>query len=112
MVDHSEEALDAVFAAVADPTRRALVARLSDGEATVGELAEPFSMSLAAVSKHLQVLGRAGLVQQRREGRRRQCQLVAAPLREADDWLADYRRFWERRLDGLVEQFMRKGDMR
>jgi DNA-binding transcriptional ArsR family regulator len=101
----SSATLDRVFAAVADPTRRALLARLAQGEASVGQLSEPHAMSLAAISKHLHVLERAGLMTQRREGRIRYCRLVAAPLRRADDWLADYRRFWEVRMDSLVEHF-------
>jgi DNA-binding transcriptional ArsR family regulator len=104
-----ESQLDGIFAAIADPTRRAIVARLADGEATVGELAEPFEVSLAAVSKHVHVLRQSGLLTQRREGRVRRCRLVAEPLREADDWLADYRRFWDRRLDALAAHFQRKG---
>ena len=97
--------LDRVFAAVSDPTRRALLARLTAGEASVSELSEPHAMSLAAVSKHLHVLGRAGLMTQRQEGRIRYCRLVPAPLRRADVWLGDYRRFWEVRMDALVEHF-------
>jgi DNA-binding transcriptional ArsR family regulator len=97
--------LDRVFGAIADPTRRALLARLARGEATVGELSTPHAMSLAAVSKHLHVLERAGLMVQRRDGRARYCRLVAAPLRRADEWLADYRAFWGPRLDALVEHF-------
>ena len=97
--------LDAVFRALADPTRRSLVRRLSDGEATVSELAAPFDMSLAAVSKHVHVLEQAGLVTQRRQGRRRQCSLQAQRLRGAHRWLEQYERFWTERLDGLVELF-------
>ena len=96
-----------VFAALADPTRRAIVARLMEGRATVGELAEPFAMSLAAVSKHVKVLERAGLVSQEREGRLRHCRLEPAPLRDADAFLARYRPFWTSSLDALAELFGR-----
>jgi DNA-binding transcriptional ArsR family regulator len=77
--------------------------RLAEGEASVSELAEPFDVSLPAVTKHLAVLERAGLLEHRKEGRVRRCQLVAAPMRVADDWLSTYRVFWERRLDSLTE---------
>jgi DNA-binding transcriptional ArsR family regulator len=100
-----EDRVDAVFAAIADPTRRAILDRLAGGDATVGELAEPFAMSLAAVSKHVQVLSRAGLVSQHREGRARRCRLEPAPLRAADAFLARYRPFWEARLDALAALF-------
>ncbi len=95
--------LSTTFAALADPTRRAILARLSTGEASVSELAEPFDMSLPAVSKHLKVLERARLVARSREAQWRPCQLDAGPLKEANDWLATYRRFWEQRLDRLDE---------
>jgi DNA-binding transcriptional ArsR family regulator len=97
--------LDATFAALADPTRRAILARLAKGEATVGELAEPFEMSQPAVSKHLKVLEKAGLIARSREATRRPCRIVAQPLGEADDWLERYRDLWEfnyRRLDALL----------
>ena len=89
------DALDATFAALADPTRRAILARLTAGEATVTELAEPFAMSLPAVSKHLKVLERAGLIARGREAQWRPCRLEADPLREVADWVEGYRRFWE-----------------
>ena len=94
-------ALDRTFAALADPTRRAILARLRDGPANVGELAEPFEMSFAAVSKHLGVLERAGLLVRERVGRERRCHLRANPLRDASDWTAHYQTFWEERLDAL-----------
>lgn len=97
--------LDATFAALADPTRRAILARLATGEATVTELAEPFAMSQPAVSKHLMVLERAGLVSRRRDAQRRPCRLEAEPLKQATEWLADYRDYWEesyQRLDALL----------
>jgi DNA-binding transcriptional ArsR family regulator len=94
--------LDGVFAGLADPTRRAILARLATGEKTISDLASRFDMSLPAVSKHIRVLERAGLARVRREGRSRRTALVAAPLREAVDWIADYRRFWEFQLDQLA----------
>lgn len=90
----SADLLDATFAALADPTRRAILTRLAAGEATVTELAEPFAMSQPAVSKHLKVLERAGLVTRGRDAQRRPCRLDARPLREAVAWLADYRDYW------------------
>jgi DNA-binding transcriptional ArsR family regulator len=95
--------LSTTFAALADPTRRAILARLTGGEATVTELAEPFEMTLPAVSKHLKVLERAGLIARGREAQWRPCRLEAAPLKDADDWLERYRRFWEERLDRLED---------
>ena len=89
------------FAALADPTRRAILARLAGGEASVSELAEPFDMSLPAVSKHLKVLERAGLIARSREAQWRPCRLEAGPLRGIDDWLEHYRRFWTRSFDRL-----------
>ncbi|HVT59320.1 MAG TPA: metalloregulator ArsR/SmtB family transcription factor [Thermoanaerobaculia bacterium] len=93
--------LDATFAALADPTRRAILERLLRGKASVGELAAPFPISLPAVSRHLRVLERAGLVDRRRLGRQRQVRLRAAALREAEAWLARYRQFWTDRFDDL-----------
>ncbi len=93
--------LSQTFSALADPTRRAILARLTTGEATVGELAEPFDMSLPAVSKHLKVLERAGLVTRGREAQWRPCKLEAGPLKDATDWLERYRQFWEQSLDRL-----------
>ncbi|MEW6452631.1 MAG: metalloregulator ArsR/SmtB family transcription factor [Pseudomonadota bacterium] len=91
------------FAALADPTRRAILARLATGEASVMKLAEPFDMSLPAVSKHLKVLEGAGLVTRGREAQWRPCRIEASALKEVDDWLERYRRFWEVRLDRLEE---------
>lgn len=93
--------LSMTFSALADPTRRAILARLALGEASVSELAEPFDMSLVAVSKHLKVLEKAGLVAKGREAQWRPCRLEAAPLRGVDDWLETYRRFWSESLDKL-----------
>jgi len=93
--------LSTTFAALADPTRRAILARLASGEATVMELAAPFDMSLPAVSKHLKVLERAGLISRSRHAQWRPCKLEAQPLREVADWVTQYRAFWEQRLDRL-----------
>ena len=93
--------LSTVFTALADPTRRAILTRLAAGECSVTELAEPFAMSLPAVSRHLKVLERAGLIARRREAQWRPCQLEARPLKHAADWLERYRRFWEQGLDRL-----------
>ncbi|MGC4812451.1 ArsR/SmtB family transcription factor [Micromonospora sp. DT228] len=101
------ELLDATFAALADPTRRAILARLAAGEATVTELAEPFEMSQPAISKHLRVLERAGLVSRGRDAQRRPCRLEARPLRDATAWLATYRDYWVesyQRLDVLLDE--------
>jgi DNA-binding transcriptional ArsR family regulator len=95
--------LSATFAALADPTRRAILARLARGETSVSELAAPFAISLPAVSKHLKVLERAGLITRGRDAQTRPCRLEAAALKEADDWLEGYRRLWERRLDRLED---------
>jgi DNA-binding transcriptional ArsR family regulator len=93
--------LSTTFAALADPTRRAILARLAGGETTVNELAAPIRMTLPGVSKHLKVLERAGLIERGREAQRRPCRLRAERLKEADDWLERYRQFWEARLDRL-----------
>lgn len=97
------ESLSTTFAALADPTRRAILARLALGETSVAELSKPFSMSAPAVTKHLKVLQRAGLVSQGRQAQWRPCKLQAAPLREAADWVAQYRQHWEERLDRLED---------
>ncbi len=100
------ERLDATFIALADPTRRAILARLKSGEATVNELAEPFAISQPAVSKHLKILERAGLVSRSNVGTSRPVKIEAGPMREAADWLEKYREFWEQsyqRLDALLE---------
>lgn len=93
--------LSATFAALADPTRRAILARLAGGEASVKELAEPFKMTLPAVSKHLKVLERAGLIVRARDAQWRPCRLEAAPLKDVASWLEEYRRFWEQSFDRL-----------
>jgi len=93
--------LSVVFAALADPTRRAILARLTGGPVTVNELAEPFDMTLPAISKHLKVLERAGLISRGREKQWRPCKLEAEPLREATEWMSRYRQFWESSFDKL-----------
>ncbi|MEZ5286409.1 MAG: metalloregulator ArsR/SmtB family transcription factor [Vicinamibacterales bacterium] len=97
----SADQLSTTFAALADPTRRAILARLASGDASVTELAEPFDMSMPAVSKHLKVLERAGLIARSREAQWRRCHLDAAPLRDACGWIERYREFWDARLDRL-----------
>ncbi|HET7234583.1 MAG TPA: metalloregulator ArsR/SmtB family transcription factor [Longimicrobium sp.] len=99
--------LSTTFAALADPTRRAILARLARGEATVTELAQPFDMSMPAISRHLKVLERAGLIERGREAQWRPCRLQAEPLREADHWIEQYRRFWEESFDKL-EEYLRE----
>jgi DNA-binding transcriptional ArsR family regulator len=108
----SEDGLSSTFAALADPTRRAILARLAQGETTVGELAEPFAMSLPAVSKHLKVLERAGLITRGRTAQWRPCRLEAGPLKDLSGWLEHYRRFWDEsfdRLDEYLDQLQGKG---
>jgi DNA-binding transcriptional ArsR family regulator len=103
--------LDSTFAALADPTRRAILARLASGDASVMELAAPFSISQPAISKHLEVLERAGLISRGRDGQRRPCRIEAKPLQEADAWIERYREIWEgnfERLDALLEEMKAK----
>jgi DNA-binding transcriptional ArsR family regulator len=95
--------LSATFSALADPTRRAILARLAGGEASVNELAEPFKMTLPAISKHLKVLQKAGLITRGRDAQFRPCKLEAEPLKEASDWIDRYRDFWEQSFDRLDE---------
>ena len=97
----ASDPISTTFAALADPTRRAILARLAAGEASVTEIAAPFEMTLPAVSKHLKVLERAGLIARGRAAQWRPCRLQAGPLKDADDWLETYRRFWEERFDRL-----------
>lgn len=101
MVEHSALALDTVFQALTDATRRAMLRQLAEGERNIGELAAPFDMSLAAASKHVKVLERAGLVRRVVHGRTHICRLEPAPLAAADEWLRFYEQFWNRRLDAL-----------
>jgi DNA-binding transcriptional ArsR family regulator len=101
------DALSATFAALADPTRRAILARLAGGEASVTALAEPFDMSLPAISKHLKVLERAGLIARGRDAQWRPCRLHAGPLKEVADWVGHYRKFWEESFDRL-EDYLRE----
>ena len=108
----AQERLDGIFTALADPTRRAIIARLARGEASVNELAAPFEMSLPAVSKHLKVLERAGLVERGRDRQRRPARLVGDPLKEVAEWTDGYRRFWEEsydRLDEYLEELQDRG---
>ena len=107
----SPDQLSTIFAALADPTRRAILARLAQGEASVKQLAEPFAISPPAVTKHLKVLQRAGLITQGRQAQWRPCLLEAAPLKEIADWLEDYRRFWDesfKRLDDYLIDLQEK----
>ena len=97
------DALDSTFAALADPTRRAILARLASGQASVTDLAEPFDMSMPAISKHLKVLEHAGLIARGREAQWRPCRLQALPLKNASDWIEHYRRFWTESFDRLDE---------
>lgn len=107
MVYYSANALDRTFAALADPTRRRILARLARGERCVTDLARPYSMSLPAVSKHLRVLENAGLIRRRRNGRVHSLKLEAAPMKQASRWIEEYRRFWEASLDRL-EEYLKK----
>jgi DNA-binding transcriptional ArsR family regulator len=102
-VPNSSDPLSATFSALADPTRRAILARLASGETSVTQLAEPFQMSMPAISKHLKVLERAGLIARGREAQWRPCRLEPAPLKQASDWIENYRRFWEESFDRLDE---------
>lgn len=111
MVNKEVDRLSATLQALADPTRRAILARLALGETDVGALAEPFDMTLPAISKHLKVLERAGLIVRGREAQRRPSRLAAEPLREVLEWVSDYRQFWDRRLDRL-EAYLEKGKKR
>ena len=107
----SNERLDATFAALSDPTRRAILARLAKGEASVLELAEPFDMSQPAISKHLKVLERAGLIERGRDAQRRPCRLVARPLRDVNKWIERFSEFWEESfnaLDDVLEDLKKK----
>lgn len=103
MVNYNSSTLDTVFSALADPTRRAILAQLAEGDITVKQLAEPYSMSLPAISKHLKVLEKAGLLKREIDGRIHRCHLEAAPLGAAADWISYYKQFWESRLDSLAQ---------
>lgn len=108
----NDKQLNATFAALADPTRRAILARLTESDLDVGDIAKPLSMSLPAVSKHLKVLEKAGLIERGRRAQWRPCRLTPEPLREANDWISQYKRFWETsfdRLDAYLED-IQKGD--
>lgn len=107
MVNYQTDSLDAVFSALGDPTRRAILAQLAEGESRVSELAAPHEMSLPAISKHLKVLETAGLISRERDGRVIRCNLDAGPLREAADWIDQYRVFWEGQFDQLARYLER-----
>ena len=102
MVKYKESELDATFGALADATRRGILERLADGDSSVTKLAQPFSISLPAISKHLRVLERAGLLSQEKDGRVRRCRLDAGPMKDASDWISRYQRYWEQQLDSLA----------
>jgi len=108
VVEYQQEPLNRVFFAIADPTRRAILQSLARRPATITEIAEPFPISLNAVSKHVMVLERAGLIRREIQGREHRCTLEARPLQDATAWLDDYRRFWETRLDALERYVTRK----
>jgi len=110
MVNYSERRMDAVFAALADPTRRGMVARLAQGPVSIGELGRPYRITKPAVTKHVKVLERAGLVRRSREGRVHRCQLRPEPLRHAEAWIERQRRFWEGTLDRLAVYLERTTD--
>jgi len=112
MVEYSQDGLNRVFSAVADPTRRAILASLRNKSATIGEIASSFPVSLNAVSKHVMVLERAGLIRRNVHGREHVCSLDAGPLRDATAWLEHYRQFWEVRLDALERYVARKMKMK
>ena len=101
MVYHSSD-LDLTFSALSDPTRRAIISRLAEGEAAINELASPFDMSLPAVTKHIRILEKAGLLTRKKQGRVQYCRLNAAPMRDAASWLAFYQKFWDAKLDSLA----------
>jgi DNA-binding transcriptional ArsR family regulator len=111
MVNYYPAALDATFSALADPTRRAILARLAQGESSVSTLAEPFAVSLPAISKHLRVLESAGLVVRKKDGRVHRCRLIAEPMREAAAWIEHYRCFWETQLNAL-ENYLERSQER
>jgi len=103
MVNYSTSQLDSVFSALADPTRRAILAQLSEGESAISTLETPHKMSLPGVMKHLRVLEDAGLVERQKRGRVVHCRLAAEPLQQAASWIEEYRQFWDRRLDSLAD---------
>ena len=103
MVKYQSSVLDRTFGALADATRRGILDQLAEGDSSVTKLAEPFDISLPAISKHLRVLEKAGLLSQEKDGRVRRCRLDAGPMKEASDWISQYRRFWEKKLDSLAD---------
>jgi len=108
MVKYKDSKLDSVFHALSDSTRRAILARLANGDALVTEIAEPFEISLPAISKHLGVLEKAGLLQRHKDGRIRRCELKAGPLEVASDWIHYYRKFWDSQFDSLARYLDQK----
>jgi len=110
MVNYYPTPLDRTFSALADPTRRAILARLAEGEAAVSQLAGPFDISLPATLKHLGVLEKAGLIVRTKQGRVSRCRLSAGPLKDAAEWLTFYRQFWERQLDALAQHLAKPPD--
>ncbi len=112
MVKFVDKQLDAAFSALADPTRRAIISRLSRGSASVGELAEPFDMSLAAISKHIKILEKAGLIDRTRHGRRIECAMNPAGIDSVNQWLEFHKQFWSERLDALEQLLTKKSDRR
>ena len=109
MVNYPSRSLNSTFAALADPTRRAILARLARGQTSVTKLARPFDISLPAVSKHLRVLEHAGLIRREKEGRIHRCRFIGGPMKDAALWIERYRRFWEGQLDALAE-YLDKSD--
>ncbi|HZV12786.1 MAG TPA: metalloregulator ArsR/SmtB family transcription factor [Candidatus Kapabacteria bacterium] len=107
MVKYKSRQLDEVFSAISDPTRRAILEKLAAKECTVSELAEPFDMSLPAITKHLNILEHAGLLKRKKDGRIRHCRLIARPMKDAIAWMEEYRIFWEGQLDSL-QMFLKK----
>ncbi|MFV1983901.1 MAG: ArsR/SmtB family transcription factor [Thiohalomonadales bacterium] len=110
MVKYQESELDKVFHALSDSTRRAILARLANGDAVVSDLAKPFEMSLPAISKHLSVLEKAGLLQRHKDGRIRRCELIAGPLETASEWIGFYKQFWNAQLDSLADYLEKNKD--
>ena len=108
MVNYQNDALSQTFQALADPTRRAILARLASGESSIGELAGPFRMSLPAVSKHVKVLENAGLLRREKDGRVHRCRLEPGPMKEVSDWIDHYRRFWEGQFAALADYLERQ----
>ena len=112
MVNYNEEQMSAVFMALADATRRGMITRLSEGPATIGELGRPYAISKPAVTRHVKVLERAGLVSRKKDGRIHRCKLNPAPMKTAEDWIEKHRKFWEASLDSLASYLEETNDDR